>query len=128
VVGSRASLRTVVAGGKPSGWIGLTALALVGAVAFVVQLLMGVTPSPREHALGSTASVLLGYVALHAAIGLLFLFSNLQRIHNGYISPRRFTDLRLTRLWLDYTLVTGIIALGLVLALPALVTVLGARP
>jgi len=67
-------------------------------------------------------------VALHAAIGLLFLFSNLQRIHNGYISQRRFTDLRLTRLWLDYTLVTGIVALGLVLALPALVTVLGARP
>ena len=46
----------------------------------------------------------------------------------AYLSPRRSTDLRLTRLWLDYTLVTGIIALGLVLALPALVAVLGARP
>ena len=37
-------------------------------------------------------------------------------------------DLRLTRLWLDYTAVTGAIAIGLVLALPALVAMLGARP
>ena len=72
--------------------------------------------------------MLLGYVALHAGVGLLFLFSNFQRIRNGYISQRRCTDLRLTRLWLDYTLATGVIALGLVLALPALVTVLGGRP
>ena len=33
--------------------------------------------------------------------------------------------MRLTRLWLDYTLVTGVIALGLVLALPSLVDMLG---
>ena len=33
--------------------------------------------------------------------------------------------MRLTRLWLDYTLVTGVIAMGLVLALPALVAMLG---
>jgi cytochrome c oxidase subunit I+III len=31
-------------------------------------------------------------------------------------------------LWLDYTLTTGIIALVLVLALPSLVAMLGARP
>ncbi len=106
----------------------LCALALLVTIAVIVQLIMGVTPKPQVHALGATASVLLGYVALHAGIGLLFLTSNFQRIRNGYISQRRFTDLRLTRLWLDYTLVTGVIALGLVLALPALVTVLGARP
>jgi cytochrome c oxidase subunit I+III len=38
------------------------------------------------------------------------------------------TDLRLTRLWLDYTAVTAVIAIGLVLALPALVGILGMRP
>ena len=42
--------------------------------------------------------------------------------------PGGSLDLRLTRLWLDYTLMTGVIALGLVLALPALVAMLGARP
>ena len=73
-------------------------------------------------------AALLGYVALHAGIGVLFLVSNFLRLGAGFIAPRRVLDLRLTRLWLDYTLVTGVIAMGLVLALPALVTMLGARP
>jgi cytochrome c oxidase subunit I+III len=50
------------------------------------------------------------------------------RLAAGFISPRRLIDLRLTRLWLDYTAVTGAIAIGLVLALPTLVGILGMRP
>ncbi|MBB3181753.1 cytochrome c oxidase subunit I [Variovorax sp. Sphag1AA] len=128
VATARGSLRIVQRGGKPWGWIGLTAIALLAAISQVVQLIMGVTPDPSKHALGSTACVLLGYVVVHAGVGLLFLISNAQRIGSGHVSQRRFNDLRLTRLWLDYTLVTGIIAIGLVLSLPALVTVLGVRP
>lgn len=94
----------------------------------VVVLIGGVVPHPREHALGATAAALLGYVALHAGIGLLFLLSNLLRLAAGRISPRRTLDLRLTRLWLDYTGATGLVALSLVLALPVLVAMLGARP
>ena len=67
----------------------------------------------------------MAYVAFHAGIGLLFLLSNLLRLEAGFLSSRRSTDLRLTRLWLDYTVVTGVIALGLVSALPALVRSLG---
>jgi cytochrome c oxidase subunit I+III len=59
---------------------------------------------------------------------LLFLLSNLMRSAAGFLSPRRLTDLRLTRVWLDFTAVTGAIAIGLVLALPALTAMLGARP
>ncbi|SFN46538.1 cytochrome c oxidase subunit I [Variovorax sp. OV329] len=125
---SRGSLKAVTGGGKASGWMALGALALVAAATGAIQMILGVTPHPRTHALGATASVLLGYVALHAGAGLLFLASNFQRVRNGYISRRRFTDLRLTRLWLDYTLVTAVIAVGLVLSLPALVGVLGVRP
>jgi len=72
--------------------------------------------------------VLLGYIAVHAGIGLLFLISNVLRIGAGFVSARRNIDLRLTRLWLEYTAVTGAIAVGLVLALPALVGVLELRP
>ena len=54
--------------------------------------------------------------------------SNLLRLGAGFLSPRRRMDLRLTRLWLDYTLWTGAIALGIVLALPTLAAMLGARP
>ena len=125
---ARGSLRAVAAGGRARGWIGLAVLALLAAIAAAVGLIAGVVPHPREHALGATAAALLGYVALHAGIGLLFLLSNFLRLGAGFISPRRVLDLRLTRLWLDYTVVTGVIAMGLVLALPALVTMLGARP
>jgi cytochrome c oxidase subunit I+III len=125
---ARGSLRAVATGGKARGWIGLAVLALLAAIAAAVGLIVGVAPHPREHALGATAAALLGYVALHAGIGLLFLISNFLRIGAGFIASRRVLDLRLTRLWLDYTLVTGVIAMGLVLALPALVTMLVARP
>ena len=125
---TRGSLQKAAAGARAHGWIGLTALALVVALAADVALIAGVTPNPREHALGATAAALLSYVALHAGIGLLFLISNVLRLGAGFISPRRLTDLRLTRLWIDYTMVTGLIALVLVLALPSLVAMLGARP
>jgi cytochrome c oxidase subunit I+III len=125
---ARGSLRAVATGGRARGWIGLAVLALLAAIAAAVGLIVGVAPHPREHALGATAAALLGYAALHAGIGLLFLVSNFLRIGAGFIVSRRVLDLRLTRLWLDYTLVTGVIAMGLVLALPALVTMLGARP
>jgi cytochrome c oxidase subunit I+III len=125
---ARGSLRALAGGGAVRGWIGLAMLALFAAIAAAGALIGGVTPYPRAHALGATAAALLFYVALHAGIGVVFLVSNLLRLGAGFISPRRRTDLRLTRLWLDYTLWTGAVALGLVLALPGLVAMLGARP
>ena len=124
---ARASLRALRAEASPQRWMALAALALVGCIAAVAVLIGELVPHPREHALGATASVLLGYVVAHAGIGLLFLLSNLLRLRGGWVSPRRSTDLRLTRLWLDYSAVTAAIAIGLVLALPSLVAMLGAR-
>jgi cytochrome c oxidase subunit I+III len=125
---ARGSLRALATGGSARGWIGLALLALLAAIAACVALIGGIAPSPREHALGATAAALLFYVAAHAGIGLLFLVSNLLRLGAGLVSPLRSMDLRLTRLWLDYTALTAVIALGLVLALPLLVAMLGARP
>ena len=126
--GARGSLRAVASGRAPQAWIGLTALVLVAGIVAVVGLIGAVSPRPSEHALGATAAALLGFVAVHAGIGVVFLLSNVLRIGAGRVSPKRIVDLRLTRLWLDYTAVTGTIAIGLVLALPTLVAVLGARP
>ncbi|MBC8747263.1 cytochrome c oxidase subunit I [Paraburkholderia podalyriae] len=125
---TRGSLRAAAAERKPHGTIGLSAIALIVALVACVMLINGVTPNPREHALGATAAALLTYIAVHAGVGLLFLISNVLRVGAGFVSARRLTDLRLSRLWVDYTLATGIIALGLVLALPSLVAMLGARP
>jgi cytochrome c oxidase subunit I+III len=125
---ARGSLRSQLADRKPQLWMVLAALLLVAAIAVLMQLIGGVMPLPREHALGATAAALLSYVLVHAGIGLLFLASNLWRTSAGYVSARRTLDLRLTRLWLDYTVVTAAIAIALVLALPSLVGMLGARP
>jgi cytochrome c oxidase subunit I+III len=121
-------MRALAAGGSSRSWIGLALLALLAAIAACVGLMGGIAPSPREHALGATAAALIFYVAVHAGIGLLFLVSNLLRLRAGRVSPLRSLDLRLARLWLDYTALTAVIALGLVLALPLLVAMLGARP
>jgi cytochrome c oxidase subunit I+III len=101
---------------------------LVPAIGAAVVLIGNVIPHPREHALGVTAAALFGYVVLLAGIGLLFLLGNFMRLTAGFISPRHLIDLRLTRLWLDYTAVTGAIATGLVLASPTRVGILGMRP
>ena len=124
-VAARGSLRAVSAGGRAGGWIGLAGLALLAAIATAVWQIAGIVPHPREHALGATAAALTFYVALHAGIGVLFLISNTLRLGAGLIAPR-VLDMRLTRLWLDYTRHRDI-AMGLVLALPALVAMLGAR-
>jgi cytochrome c oxidase subunit I+III len=126
--GARGSLRAQAGGRAPHAWIGLAALVLLAAIGAVVVLIGNVIPHPREHALGATAAALFGYVILHAGIGLLFLLSNFMRLATGFVSPLRLIDLRLTRLWLDYTAVAGAIAIGLVLALPTLVGILGMRP
>jgi cytochrome c oxidase subunit I+III len=125
---ARGSLRALGSGGMTRVWIVFTMMVLLIAIAADVGLITGVVPRPTDHALGATAAALLTYVALHAGIGLLFLVSNMLRFGAGLISPRRSLDLRLTRLWTDYTMMTGAIALGVVLALPSLVAVLAVRP
>ena len=125
---ARGSLRALDSGGITRGWIAFTMIGLVIAIAADVGLIAGIVPRPTDHALGATAAAMLTYIALHAGIGLLFLVSNMLRLGAGLISPRRSLDLRLTRLWIDYTAMTGAIALGVVLALPSLVAVLAVRP
>lgn len=65
---------------------------------------------------------------MHAGIGTLFLLSASLRIASGFASAKRNIDLRLARLWIDYTAITGVVAIGLVLALPALLAMLEGRP
>jgi len=125
---SRLSLRRLQAGSSFTPTLAATAALLIAAIALTVVLIGGVVPAPGTHALGATSAALLGYVTTHAGIGVLFLVSNALRAGRGLMSARRTMDLRLTRLWLDYTAVTGIIAIGLVLALPALVRTLELRP
>lgn len=124
---ARNASKTLAAGRKPQLWIGLAAAASAAVIALAVVLIGGLAPRPSVHALGAVAAALLTFVGVHAGIGLLFLLTTTLRLASGHASASRAIDLRLTRLWLDYTAITGAIAIGLVLALPALVTMLGMR-
>ena len=92
------------------------------------SLIGGVIPHPREHALGATAAALLGYVALHAgdraALPGQQSAARRRRLRLAAAADRPAPDAALARLHA----VTGAIALALVLALPALVGMLEARP
>jgi len=125
---ARISLRTMSAGRAPHVWIAATAAALVAVIAAMVVQIGHVTPHPTQHAAGATAAALLGFVAVHAGIGLLFVISNALRLAKGMVSVRRKSDFHLTRLWVDYLAVTGTLAIGLVLVLPMLVNILALRP
>jgi cytochrome c oxidase subunit I+III len=105
------------------GWLAIQAAALICAGAALAVTFLQL-PDPRAHAYSAASFVLLAYVALHVFVGLLFLTSTALRLRSGHIAPRRSLDLRLTRLWLDYTLATGLAAIGIVLILPQLTSVL----
>ncbi|SHF74263.1 cytochrome c oxidase subunit I+III [Kaistia soli DSM 19436] len=125
---ARRALVRLVGRQAPRLFIALAALALLVAIGVAVVLIGGIVPRPSDHALGATAAALLTFLALHAGIGLLFLLVATLRLASGRAGPTRTIDLRLARLWIDYTAITGALAVGLVLALPALVALLGMRP
>mgnify|MGYP003136678959 CR=1 FL=1 len=72
-------------------------MAVLGVLSMAVFLL----PDPTSHAHAATVAALIGYSWLHA-----------------------FGDLRLARLWHDYTAVTGVLGMALVLLMPSLIGML----
>jgi len=96
------------------------ALAAAGAqlVTIVSLATLGATalPSPREHAYAACSWALLAYALLHAVVALLGMGFCRARIGAGYISPRRTLDLRVARLFSDYSAATLAIVLACLLA------------
>jgi cytochrome c oxidase subunit I+III len=128
VAAGHAALHRLGKGASPLGWIVAGGVATAAALAAVGWLIVETVPDPTRHAHQATVFALLGYLGLHAYIGLLFLLSNALRWRGGYLSARRRLDLRLTRLWQAYTAASGILILAVVLALPALAPVQGYGP
>ncbi len=124
---ARGALAALGRGGNPVPWIGAGIFAGLAVTGIVGAILAGL-PDPRSHAHPATVFMLVGYIGLHAYVGLLFLVSNALRYRAGYLSARRRLDLRLTRVWQDYTAVSGIVILLVVLALPALAPLAEGRP
>jgi len=124
---ARAALAANARSGAVSPWLALGGLSAAGAAAGLVALIAAL-PQPTAHAYAATSLSLLGYGCLHLFVAGLFTLSNAMRLRAGCISARRTLDLRLTRLWQDFTATTGLIALALTLAMPHLATIAAARP
>ncbi|WP_116811376.1 cytochrome c oxidase subunit I [Steroidobacter cummioxidans] len=109
--------------GNPS-----TAL-LVLAVASLVQLavlwiMLARIPDAQSHAHLATSFALLLYAAIHAGICLVLTLNTLLKARRGAISPQRRVDFSVLKLWFDYTAVTGVIAVALVMLMPRLIGML----
>ena len=97
--------------------MGVLAVQLVAGGALAWLLASGAMPDPRGHAYGATLAALVFYAAAHAGIGALFTLTAILRRFAGKNSQRRRADSDLARQWWDYTAITGIIALGAVVAM-----------
>ncbi|WP_116654121.1 cytochrome c oxidase subunit I [Pelagibacterium sediminicola] len=92
--------------------IGLAVVALTG------------MPAPSGHAHAATVFTLLGYGALHSAIGLVFLLNAAIKMWRGMIVAGAQLEVRIGSLWHGYTAVTGVAGIMLVMAMPALIGML----
>ncbi|OHV72603.1 cytochrome c oxidase subunit I [Ensifer sp. LCM 4579] len=94
------------------GWLALTGIAHLVAAATLIWLATAALPDPRSHALASSVFVVLAYAALRSGLGIIISGYGIWRIRSGYVSQRRSVDLRLGRLWHDFSAIAGLTAAG----------------
>ena len=129
VVGAALLSRMAVAANAGGG--GALPLLLYAAGAHVVTvglllfLINTALPEPTSHAYAATAFVTLAYTAIHSELGIVFALYGAWRIMNGFVSARRSLDLRIGKLWHDYTALTGVVGIALILVMPLIVAIQG---
>jgi cytochrome c oxidase subunit I+III len=87
----------------------------------LLWLIVAVIPDPTVHAYAASSFVVLAYCALHAFLGVVFALFGVWRILEGRASSRRTLDLRIGKLWHDYTAVSVAAGVALVVLMPLLV-------
>ncbi|WP_084603628.1 cytochrome c oxidase subunit I [Devosia enhydra] len=111
------------AGGSPMVPVGAALLLHAGAIVALVLLGFNL-PDPTAHAAGAVCLALILYAIVHCGVGCLLSINTMLRIGGGFVSAIRNVDFRLGRAWADFTVVTGLVALALVLGVPAMAEVL----
>jgi cytochrome c oxidase subunit I+III len=117
--GARRAVAALGAGRSPVRWLVAEAGGAALALAALLLLAMAV-PAPTRHALPATATVILLYAALHAAVGVVLAGYGLARWRSGHLSPLRSLDLRLAVPWQGYSLGAGAVGIAAAAALPRL--------
>lgn len=114
-LGGRGALAALAAGNSPSVWLMLAGASHLAAILLLASMAAGID-DPTAHAHYATAFVTLIYAAVRSGLGLIFAGHGLWRERGGYLSPARSLDLRIGKLWHDYSAVTGAIAVLAVFA------------
>jgi cytochrome c oxidase subunit I+III len=112
------------AAGAPS----TTLLAIMAASLLQLALLSNLLlrmDAPQSHAHQATSYALLLYSATHWVVCFAITFNTWLKARRGALSPARRVDFGVLRLWVDYTALSGVIAIGLLMLMPKLV---GALP
>jgi len=106
------------------GWALVWNRFLAAAHAATVLLLAAIlttAPDPTAHAYAGVTVAILVYVLVHAAVGLILALHVWQACRRGHVSAARSLDLMIGRLWHDYTAVAGVIGLGTILGVAAMI-------
>ncbi|WP_134727240.1 cytochrome c oxidase subunit I [Paracoccus luteus] len=111
LAGPRLAERRLRGGDTPYAGLVLGAAGL-GALMAACVMVMRALPDPSAHAYDATVWVLSGYVLFHAGLAAIMAGFVMARGRAGFLSPRRFGELRVVRLWADYAVLTGLIALA----------------
>ncbi|HLU15180.1 MAG TPA: hypothetical protein VKZ71_05050, partial [Burkholderiaceae bacterium] len=115
----QASRRTALSSfGLRRGWLLLSAALLAASAALWLWPLRHVA-EPSIHAHGATVAVMLAYVGLHCAAGLLMVLFVMARDIAGFISASRSLEPRVVRLWVAYTFFAAITAAAALYAVSA---------
>ena len=116
---SRLALAGLAGGSRrPDDGLLATLLAHGAAVACLVAAIAGVGDA-TQHAQRATLSAILAAAALHAAIGAVLAGYGIWRSRTGRLSARRSLDLRIGRLWHDFTAAAILAGTAAVLLLQA---------
>ncbi|THV20208.1 cytochrome c oxidase subunit I [Peteryoungia ipomoeae] len=97
--------------GRTSSALGVVLAAHLVSIVALATIMTSI-PAPTGHAASAAAFAVAAYGLLHAGIGALLALYGLWRWRTGYISQARRLDLRIGRLWHDYTAVTGLVGLA----------------
>lgn len=102
--GIRLSERQFIRGASPYPALSL-GLAGLAAAALALVLVFRHVPEPGLHAYNATVWVLAGYALFHVALASAMTVFLMARAASGFVSVRRIGEVRIVRLWTDYTLV-----------------------
>ncbi len=69
-------------------------------------------PGPAGHAYDATLWLLAGHVGRHTILSAIMLCYLAARVAAGYASPSRIGEAGIVKLWADFTVATGLVALA----------------